>query len=181
MIPYRQQLELERLPTFQGAIMIWPMSHFKDIRHGRHCVFAMHVHLVFVTKYRRCMLDGEAIEKFPHIFSKVCTDFEAGLVQMDGESDPVHLLVNYPPESVRLIAGQLLTGRFELRSTTPVASHHQLLLEQCTVVAFLLRRILWRRTARPHPTLPRAASDTAIVLAYPGVNSGACATRWSAN
>ncbi len=22
------------------------------------CVFAMHVHLVFVTKYRRCLLDG---------------------------------------------------------------------------------------------------------------------------
>src|SRR6266481_3844561 len=61
-----------------------------------------------------------------------------------------------------------------------VAAHHQGLLEQCTVVAFLLRRILWRRTARPHPTLPRAASDTVIVGAYPGLNSGACATRWSA-
>ena len=24
-----------------------------DIRSGRHCVFRMHVHLVFVTKYRR--------------------------------------------------------------------------------------------------------------------------------
>jgi len=58
----------------------------------------MHVHLVFVTKYRRCMLDGEAIEKLRHIFSKVCTNFEAGLVQMDGESNPVHLLVNYPPK-----------------------------------------------------------------------------------
>ncbi len=44
------------------------------------------------------MLDGEAIEKLRPIFSKVCTDFEAGLVQMDGESNPVHLLVNYPPK-----------------------------------------------------------------------------------
>jgi putative transposase len=58
----------------------------------------MHVHLVFVTKYRRCILDGEAIEKLRHIFSKVCTDFEALLVQMDGESNHVHLLVNYPPK-----------------------------------------------------------------------------------
>ena len=24
-----------------------------DLRHGRHCVFAFHVRLVFVTKYRR--------------------------------------------------------------------------------------------------------------------------------
>jgi hypothetical protein len=28
------------------------MSHENDIRQGRHCVFLMHVHLVFVTKYR---------------------------------------------------------------------------------------------------------------------------------
>jgi REP element-mobilizing transposase RayT len=36
------------------------MEESKDFRHGRHCVSAMHVHLVFVTKYRRCILDGEA-------------------------------------------------------------------------------------------------------------------------
>jgi putative transposase len=58
----------------------------------------MHVHLVFVTKYRRCLLDAEAIEHLRHIFSKVCTDFESLLVQMDGESNHVHLLVNYPPK-----------------------------------------------------------------------------------
>jgi len=74
------------------------MDKNKDIRHGRHCVFAMHVHLVFVTKYRRCRLDGEAIERLRPIFSKVCTDFEAVLVQLDGESNHVHLLVNYPPK-----------------------------------------------------------------------------------
>ena len=74
------------------------MDKDKDIRHGRHCVFAMHVHLVFVTKYRRCRLDGEAIERLRPIFSKVCTDFAAVLVQLDGERNHVHLLVNYPPK-----------------------------------------------------------------------------------
>jgi len=29
------------------------MTKNQDIRHGRHCVFMLHVHLVFVTKYRR--------------------------------------------------------------------------------------------------------------------------------
>ncbi|NHZ67328.1 IS200/IS605 family transposase, partial [Massilia sp. CCM 8694] len=28
------------------------MSHYNEIRHGRHCVFLMHLHLVFATKYR---------------------------------------------------------------------------------------------------------------------------------
>ena len=57
----------------------------------------MHVHLVLVTKYRRCVLDGGALEKLQPIFSKVCSDFEAGLVEIDGESNHVHWLVNYPP------------------------------------------------------------------------------------
>ncbi len=29
------------------------MHENNEIRRGRHCVFLMHVHLVFVTKYRR--------------------------------------------------------------------------------------------------------------------------------
>ena len=32
------------------------------------------------------------------IFSKVCCDFEAELIEFDGEEDHVHLLVNYPPK-----------------------------------------------------------------------------------
>ena len=69
-----------------------------DIRHGRHCVFKMHVHLVFVAKYRRRVFDGDAIERLRRMFGRVCSDFEATLVEMDGEDDHVHLLVEYPPK-----------------------------------------------------------------------------------
>jgi putative transposase len=69
-----------------------------EIRHGRHCVFQLHVHLVFVTKYRYRVLDGDAITRLRTIFSKVCNDFEAQLVELDGEDNHVHLLVNYPPK-----------------------------------------------------------------------------------
>jgi len=57
----------------------------------------MHVHLVFVTKYRRKVFDGDAIERLRPMLRKVCEDFETQLVEMDGEDDHVHLLVNYPP------------------------------------------------------------------------------------
>ena len=57
----------------------------------------MHVHLVFVTKYRRKVFDGDAIERLRPMLRKVCEDFQAQLVEMDGEDDLVHLLVNYPP------------------------------------------------------------------------------------
>ena len=69
-----------------------------DIRHGRHCVFALHVHLVFVTKYRRKVFDPGAIQRLKVMFEKVCTDFEAQLVEINGKAEHVHLLIHYPPK-----------------------------------------------------------------------------------
>ena len=74
------------------------MQGSNDIRHGRHCVFQMHVHLVFVTKYRRGVFTKEVLDDLRDIFTGVCKDFEAGLVEFDGEEDHVHLLVNYKPK-----------------------------------------------------------------------------------
>jgi len=69
-----------------------------DLRRGRSCVFALHVHLVFVTKYRRCMFTKSILSDLKKIFESVCLDFEAILVEFDGEKDHVHLLINYPPK-----------------------------------------------------------------------------------
>ncbi len=74
------------------------MEKSSDLRTGRHCTFVMHVHLVFVTKYRRKVFTKEILSDLESIFSKICNDFEAKLVEFDGEDDHVHLLVNYPPK-----------------------------------------------------------------------------------
>ena len=74
------------------------MRNNTDIRHGRHCVFKLHVHLVFVTKYCRGVFTKAVLNELREIFSAVCTDFEAERVEFDGEDDYVHLLVNYPPK-----------------------------------------------------------------------------------
>jgi putative transposase len=58
----------------------------------------MHVHLVFVTKYRRKVFTKPILEDMHGIFAKVCQDFEATLVEFDGEDDHVHLLVHYHPK-----------------------------------------------------------------------------------
>ena len=59
---------------------------------------ALHVHLVFVTKYRRKVFDGDALERLQAIFEKVCRDFQAQLVELDGQAEHVHLLIHYPPK-----------------------------------------------------------------------------------
>ncbi|MDE1482562.1 IS200/IS605 family transposase [Xenorhabdus bovienii] len=74
------------------------MTKETDIRRGRHCTFLMHVHLVFVAKYRHKIFDQDAIEKLRGYFASVCADFDVELVEMAGERDHVHLLVNYPPK-----------------------------------------------------------------------------------
>jgi REP-associated tyrosine transposase len=58
----------------------------------------MHVHLVFVTKYRKQVLDAKAIEILRESFAGICRKFEAELVKFNGEHDHVHLLVHYPPK-----------------------------------------------------------------------------------
>ena len=68
------------------------------LRFGRHCVFNLHVHLVFVTKYRYRVLNPESLESLIGIFEAVCRDFEAELIETNGEEDHVHLLVHYPPK-----------------------------------------------------------------------------------
>lgn len=74
------------------------MKKSSEIRHGRHCVFNLRVHLVFVTKYRKPIFDREALNCLEQIFSEVCHDFEAELKGFNGEQEHVHLLVNYPPK-----------------------------------------------------------------------------------
>ena len=74
------------------------MNKSSVIRTGRHCVFNLHVHLVFLTKYRRDVFQEFHFETIQKIFSKVCNDFEAELIEVDGKSGHVHLLVSYPPK-----------------------------------------------------------------------------------
>lgn len=100
------------------------MTQKQDIRTGRHVVFAMHVHLVFITKYRRKVLTGEMIGYLRDVFGKVCSDFEATLVECDGEDDHVHLLVEYPPKvqvsqmvnSLKGVSSRMLRKNFRVRT-----------------------------------------------------------------
>ncbi|MDJ0652443.1 MAG: IS200/IS605 family transposase [Simkaniaceae bacterium] len=74
------------------------MNTSTHIRSGRHCVFNMHVHLVFVTKYRKACFSKKHLNFMQKIFESVCVDFEAELIEFDGEKNHVHLLIHYPPK-----------------------------------------------------------------------------------
>ncbi|OPG11356.1 hypothetical protein B1L11_21025 [Microbispora sp. GKU 823] len=48
-----------------------------DIRTGRHCVFVLHAHLVFLTKFRHPVFTGAHLERMEQIMRDVCTDWSA--------------------------------------------------------------------------------------------------------
>jgi putative transposase len=54
--------------------------------------------LVFVTKYRHRVFGDRHLRQMEEIVRVVCGDFEAELVELNGEANHVHLLVNYPPK-----------------------------------------------------------------------------------
>ena len=70
----------------------------QEIRTGRHCVYNLHVHLVFVTKYRQQVFNSQHLKLMLDTFSDICTEFKADLIEFNGESDHVHLLIYYPPQ-----------------------------------------------------------------------------------
>lgn len=70
-----------------------------SVRTGRHCIFDLNVHLVFVAKYRRKIFEKKHMEALKIIAGKVCGDFGAELKELDGEKDHIHLLVSYPQKA----------------------------------------------------------------------------------
>ena len=69
------------------------MAELEGIRTGRHCVSALHAHLVFVTKFRHKVFGDAHLARMEEIMRDVCADFETELVEFNGENNHVHLLV----------------------------------------------------------------------------------------
>jgi putative transposase len=75
------------------------MRQDRDVRTGRHCIVALHAHLVFVTNYRHPVFTAIHLDRMAAIMGAVCEDFSCELVEFNGETEHVHLLVNFPPPS----------------------------------------------------------------------------------
>ena len=77
-------------------------------RKGSHSVFSIHLHFVFVTKYRRRVLTSDILDRMHDIFANVCIKTGCHLTEFDGESDNVHLLVDFHPDNnVSALIGSL--------------------------------------------------------------------------
>ena len=97
------------------------MNKTIQIRTGRHVVFSLHAHLVFVTKYRKNVFNKQLLDYLKIVFNNICNSFEVQLIEFEGESDHIHLLINYPPKlslsklvnSLKGVSSRLLRTNFK--------------------------------------------------------------------
>ena len=68
-------------------------------RKGSHSVFSVRLHLVFVTHYRRNAINTEVLEALRDMFYQVCKKMDCILMEFSGESDHVHLLIDFHPKN----------------------------------------------------------------------------------
>ena len=68
-----------------------------EIYKNRHSAYNLHVHLVFITKYRKQVLADNHRQYFKEVVAAICKDFGAELKECNGEGDHVHMLIQYPP------------------------------------------------------------------------------------
>ncbi|BAZ20571.1 transposase [Kalymmatonema gypsitolerans NIES-4073] len=70
-----------------------------QLRKGAHAVFKIQFHIVFVTKYRKNVIDQAILAKLHEVFSRVCEKRKCELLEFNGEENHVHLLVDAHPDN----------------------------------------------------------------------------------
>ncbi len=68
------------------------------LRHQRNSVSDLKAHLVFVTKYRREVLTGAGLKTIESSFNEVAMKMNFQILEFNGESDHIHVLIEYPPK-----------------------------------------------------------------------------------
>ncbi|MCA2716212.1 IS200/IS605 family transposase [Microcystis sp. M169S2] len=69
-----------------------------DYNHGFCSVYKLTAHVVFVIKYLRKAINDEILARLKEIFVSTLTKWESTLLDFNGESDHVHLIIDYKPD-----------------------------------------------------------------------------------
>lgn len=70
------------------------MATFKSYSRG---VSSLTAHLVLVTKYRKKVMDAAVLARMIEIVHATCLKWNCEVVEINGESDHIHLLFGYYP------------------------------------------------------------------------------------
>jgi putative transposase len=102
-----------------------------------HCTYSLSYHFVFVTKYRRKCLTAEMIRRLQEIITNLCVSWGGMLLEMNGEADHVHLLLEMNPKA----APSVIANNFKTVTS-------RLLRKEFgdTLDTYYQKPVLWSRT-----------------------------------
>ena len=63
-----------------------------------HSVYLLTYHIVFVTKYRKPVINDEISEFLKGHIGYLCTRFDAELLTAETDRDHIHMLISMPPK-----------------------------------------------------------------------------------
>jgi putative transposase len=75
------------------------MSSNQALHRNNNAVFRLVYHLVLVTKYRKRVLAGAAIDRAKTLLEELCIAWGGRLLECSGESDHLHALIDMPPKA----------------------------------------------------------------------------------
>ena len=82
-----------------------------EYRKGSHSVFSIHLHLVWITKYRKKVLTGAVAQRIRALIRDICERHQVEIMQGHISRDHIHLFVSIPPSLAVSKLVQQLKGR----------------------------------------------------------------------
>lgn len=75
------------------------MSVKESYDKGRHSCFSLHLHIVFVTKYRRKIFGEVHAQRLNEIFMELLPQHDAQFIEGNTDQDHYHLLIKTTPKT----------------------------------------------------------------------------------
>ena len=88
------------------------MTEYRKSSHTVHC---FHYHFVFVTKYRKQVLNGEVGKRLRELIREICRSNDIEIVKGHIRPDHVHLLLGVPPNLSPSRVMQAIKGKTSYR------------------------------------------------------------------
>ena len=102
-----------------------------------HCAFNLKYHLVLVTKYRRRCISKPILNRLKEIFARLVKQWDCELLEFNGESDHIHLLLSLHPK----VAPSVFVNNLKTVSSRRIRKEFEQVLRK-----YYWKSVFWSRT-----------------------------------
>lgn len=84
--------------SFNKTLIKFAIKNEMDNRQGSHSIYSLQVHIVWITKYRYAVLQGDIQIRCRDIIRQVCNSMDIEILKGVVSKDHLHLHISYPPQ-----------------------------------------------------------------------------------